>query len=125
MLVPGERYRLRVQEDPASQLDTWFEIIGAERADAVHRSLAELQQVLPAEASASSVAVIKAGYLAQQGLYYDARALLLAALAHDPRDPALHMLLGHVYLETGLPDLATESYRRAWLLLAHHEPTSR
>jgi hypothetical protein len=127
MLVSGERYRLRVQENPASQLDTWFEIVGTERAEAVHRSLAELQQVIPAEASASSVTVIKAAYLAQQGLFYDARTLLLAGLAQDPREPALHLLLGHVYTETGLPELATESYRTAWLLLAHKEsrPSSR
>lgn len=127
MLTSGERYRLRVQDNPAAPLDTWFEIVGTERANAVHRGLEELQQVIPAEASASSVTVIKAGYLAQQGLFYDARTLLLAALVLDPREPALHLLMGHVYTETGLPDLATESHRTAWLLLAHNEsrPSSR
>jgi hypothetical protein len=124
MLVFGERYRLRVQENRHPPLETWFEIVGPERADAVRRSLADLEQVVPSEASASSVAIIKSGYLAQQGLFHDARTLLLAALAQDARDPALHLLLGHIYAETGLPDLATESYRRAWLLLAHNEGQS-
>jgi hypothetical protein len=124
MLVSGERYRLRIQEARRPPLETWFEIVGTERADAVRRSLADLEQVVPAEAPASSVAIIKAGYLAQQGLFHDARVLLLAALAQDTRDPALHLLLGHVYSETGLPELATESYRRAWLLLAHNEGRS-
>jgi hypothetical protein len=124
ILAAGERYRLRVQENRRRPLEVWFEIVGTERADAVRRTLADLEQVVSAEAPANSVTIIKAGYLAQQGLFHDARMLLLAALAQDARDPALHLLLGHVYSETDLPDLATESYRKAWLLFAHNEGRS-
>jgi hypothetical protein len=124
ILASGERFRLRVQENRRPPLEVWFEIVGAERADEVRRTLADLEQVVSAEAPANSVAIIKAGYLAQQRLFHDARMLLLAALAQDARDPALHLLLGHVYSETDLPDLATESYRKAWLLFAHNEGRS-
>lgn len=124
ILAPGERYRLRVHESRRPPLEVWFEIVGTERADAVRRTLTDLEQVVSAEAPANSVAIIKAGYLAQQGLFHDARMLLLAALAQDARDPALHLLLGHVYSETDLPDLAIESYRKAWLLFDHNEGRS-
>lgn len=121
-LVAGERYRLRVLQDRHPPLEAWFEIVGNERAEAIRRDLADLEQEIQADAApASSIAIMKAGYLAERGLLHDARAILLASLARDAREPALHLLLGHVYMSTGLPDLASRSYRTAQLLVAHDE----
>jgi hypothetical protein len=119
-LVPGERYLIRVQTHPDSAaLETWFEIVGSERAAEAHRDMADLARLVSPTVPVSTVVLLKAGYLARQGFLHDARALLIAALDRAPREAALHLLLGHVYTETGLPELATESYRAASVLLAN------
>ena len=61
---------------------------------------------------------IRAGYLLSQRLAYDARLVLISALASDPGEPTLHLLLGEVYTSVGLPEQAAESYAAAHTLLA-------
>ena len=58
----------------------------------------------------SSVAIMRAGYLLRDGLYAEARRELLAAVAKDPDEPTLHLLLGQVYETIGLADLAQREF---------------
>jgi len=57
------------------------------------------------------------GALAANGLFHDARLVAQAALARDPDEPTLHLLLGNLYLKTGLPRLAAQSMDEANFLM--------
>lgn len=61
----------------------------------------------------NTVILMRAGFLFEQGLYAEARQELLAAIAADPDEPSLHLLLGHVYERTGLRELAAEEFDEA------------
>ena len=83
----------------------------------VKKSLA----LLPAAGSGqagSTTALFRAGYLAQEGLYQEARRELLVAIAADPKEASLHQLLGHVYDRMGVKDLATAYFDEAGFLSA-------
>jgi len=61
----------------------------------------------------NTVSLMRAGLLFEQELYAEARQELLAAIAADPDEPSLHLLLGHVYERTGLRELAAEGFDEA------------
>jgi Flp pilus assembly protein TadD len=63
--------------------------------------------------SASSVAMMRAGYEMRDGLYADARRELITALTNDPDEPTLHLLLGQVYDSIGLGELAQREFIEA------------
>ncbi|MBI4573353.1 MAG: hypothetical protein HY713_08750 [candidate division NC10 bacterium] len=52
----------------------------------------------------------------EQELYTEARKELLVAIAADPDEPALHLMLGHVYERIGLAELAAEEFDEAQFL---------
>lgn len=108
-VVPGERYRIRVKQDE-SVFEAWFEVLPADRTGAVRRDLAELDAALPGDTPLTSRAIVRAGYLSEEGLFHDARLTLLTALARDRRSAAIYVLLGGIYGRTGLPDLAAQAY---------------
>ena len=56
---------------------------------------------------------MRAGYVLRDGLYVEARGELLAALAKDPDEPTLHFLLGQVYDNIGLGELAQREFIEA------------
>jgi hypothetical protein len=118
VLKPGVRYRLQVEALGGPPYETWFELVDPARADAVRQNLAEIEAALGPGVPPSSLAAVKGGALAAEGLFHDARLVALAALASDPDEPALHMLLGNLYLKTGLRRLAAESLDEAQFLLS-------
>ncbi|HET8576101.1 MAG TPA: hypothetical protein VFO18_03300, partial [Methylomirabilota bacterium] len=63
--------------------------------------------------SKSGVALLRAGWLFQEQLYADARRELVTALAADPDEPTLHLLLGQIYDRIGLGDMATREFIEA------------
>jgi hypothetical protein len=117
-LRPGVRYRFQVEALGHPPYEAWFEVLDPARAAAVREDLAQIEAALGPGVSPSSLATIKGGALASDGLYHDARLLALAALARDPDEPALHILLGNLYLKTGLPALGAESLDEAQFLLS-------
>lgn len=117
-LEPGVRYRLQVEALGGPPYETWFEVVDEARAAAVRENLAEIEAALGPGVPPSSLAAVKGGALAAEGLFHDARLVALAALASDPDEPALHMLLGNLYLKTGLRRLAAESLDEAQFLLS-------
>ena len=99
--------------------EAWFEVLDPARAGAVTRDLMELEQAVGSAVSPNSLAELRAGYLANEGLIHDARLVLVAALMRDPDEPALHQLLGNLYTKAGLPDLAAESFDEAQFLMTN------
>jgi hypothetical protein len=116
-LQPGVRYRFEVVALSQPAQSATFEIVDAARARAVQADLRDLEDALGAGASPSSVAVARAGYLAEHQLFHDARLTVLAALARDPDEPVLHTLLGTLYTQTGLPRQAAEAFDEAQFLM--------
>ena len=116
-LRAGLRYVLRVQTAGQAPQEAWFELVDPARAQAVNTDLATLEQELGTGTPATSVAVVRAGFLAREGLIHDARLALTAALARDPDEPTLHLMLGDLESRTGLANLAAQSYEEAEFLL--------
>jgi len=54
--------------------------------------------------------------LFRAGLYQEARRELLSGIGADPAEPALHLLLGHVYNKIGLKELAAEAVEEVRVL---------
>jgi hypothetical protein len=117
-LQAGTRYRVEVVALNQPPQHATFEIVDPARAGAVQADLRDLERALGAGASATSVAVARAGYLAEHHLFHDARLTVLAALVRDPDEPVLHTLLGTLYAQTGLPQQAAEAYDEAQFLLS-------
>lgn len=116
-LRPGVRYTVRMLGPGPTPQEAWFEIADAARAEAITADLRALEQGLGAGTPASSVAVVRAGFLASEGFADDARAVLTAALTRDPDEPTLHILLGDLQARAGLSTLAAQSYEEADYLL--------
>ena len=116
-LQPGVRYRVEIVALNQPPQQATFEIVDAARARAVRADLDALESALGASTSPSSLAVARAGYLAENGLLHDARLTVLAALARDPDEPVLHTLLGTLYTQTGLRRQAAEAFDEADFLM--------
>jgi len=117
-LKSGVRYQVQVETSGAKPTEAWFEIVDAARAAEVRENLKQLEASLGPRVSPSSRAAVRTGALASEELFHDARLVVLAALAKDPDEPTLHMLLGNLYLKTGLPRLAAQSLDEAQFLLS-------
>lgn len=117
-LSPNVRYTLQVVGPGHRPQEAWFEVVDDARARAVAGDLAGLEQELGGSVSPTSRAVLRAGLLAREGLFHDARRVVVTALAADRDEPTLHLLLGDLYIRTGLADLAAESFDEAQFLLS-------
>ena len=112
-LEPGVRYfwQLETEGQPMQQAE--FQILSADEAKRVRESLDILEPASLSGYPPSSIALIRAGYVLRDGLYADARRELLTALAKDPDEPTLHLLLGQVYDTMGLGELAQREFIEA------------
>jgi hypothetical protein len=117
-LTPGTRYTFQVALGGKPPEEAAFEVFDPGRTQAIRRNLAELEQSLGPSPSPNTLAALRAGFLASQGLLHDARLVLLAALQKDADEPALHQLLGDLYEKTGLSVQAAEEYDEARFLVA-------
>lgn len=118
-LEPGVRHVFRVAPADASQpaQEAWFEVLPAERTREVREALILLEQEMGPTTPRNTLAALRAGYLADAGLYHEARRLLLAALAQDADEPTLYLVLGNVYARTGLPRQANTAFDEARFLM--------
>jgi hypothetical protein len=112
-LEPGTRYfwQLETEEQPMQQAE--FQILPVAEAKRVRESLDILVPASLPGYPPSSVALMRAGYVLRDGLFADARRELLTALAGDPDEPTLHLLLGQVYDTIGLGELAQREFIEA------------
>jgi hypothetical protein len=112
-LEPGVRYSWQLETEGQPMQQAGFQILSADEAKRVRESL---DLLVPASLSGyppSSIALMRAGYVLHDGLYADARRELMTALAKDPDEPTLHMLLGQVYEQVGLGELAQREFIEA------------
>ncbi len=114
-LKPGIEYSWSLEKKGFAPEKASFRILAAEEAKSVRERLSSLQQN-PAASSATTLAIIKAGLLMSNELFYDAREMLVDVLKSDPDEPTLHFLLGEIYDKTGLKSLAAEEYSEAEFL---------
>lgn len=112
-LEPGVRYfwQLETEGQPMQQAE--FQILPPAEATRVRESLDILVPASLPGYPPSSVALMRAGYVLRDGLFADARRELLTALAVDPDEPTLHLLLGQVYETIGLGELAQREFIEA------------
>jgi hypothetical protein len=112
-LEPGVRYfwQLETEGHPMQQAE--FQILSPDEAKRVRDSLDILVPASLPGYPPPSVALMRAGYVLRDGLYADARRELMTALAKDPDEPTLHLLLGQVYEQVGLGELAQREYIEA------------
>lgn len=116
-LSPKVRYTFQVLSLGHPPQEAWFELLDPGHAQAIRQDLTWLDQNLGPIVSHNSLVALRVGFLSREGLLHDARLSLTTALTRDPDEPTLHLLLGNLYLKTGLPDLAAESYQEAQFLL--------
>jgi hypothetical protein len=112
-LSPGVRYSWQVQAAGQPAQRTEFEILAPDDAARAREAMDLITPAALPGSSRSSVAVMRAGWLFQQQLYADSRRELIAALAVDPDEPTLHVLLGQVYERIGLGEMATREFIEA------------
>jgi len=112
-LEPGVPYSWQLETSGQPVQRTEFEILPAGEAQRVRQALDLLVPASLPEYSPTSLALMRAGYALRDRLYADARRELLAALAGDPDEPTLHLLLGQVYEAIGLADLAQREFIEA------------
>lgn len=112
-LEPGVRYTWQLEPTGQPMQQTEFQILAPADATRARESLDLLSPASLPGYSASSVAMMRAGFEMRDGLYADARRELMTALANDPDEPTLHVLLGQVYDSVGLGELAQREFIEA------------
>lgn len=115
-LRPGMRYSWTLDAPGQPPQTAKFETMSEAEADRVRAALGELGVGALSGYPPSTVVLLRAGLFFREGLYADARRELVAAIAADPDEPTLRLLLGHVYDRTGLAELAAAQFDEAQFL---------
>ena len=111
-LVSGIEYTWEVEAEDQPSQRARFEVLSAADAVRVRAALETVQAASGQGYSPGTIPLMRAAVLLDEGLYADARRELLAAAAVR-REPAYHMLLGHVYQRVSLGDHAARSFELA------------
>jgi hypothetical protein len=110
-LVPGARYHWELDSKQHGVQRADFDVATVERVTRVRSDLDALTSATGVPPS--TVVLVRAGLLFENGFYADARRELLAGIAAVPGEPTLHLLLAHVYDRTGLKQLAGNEFETA------------
>jgi hypothetical protein len=112
-LLPGVRYQWQLEAPTVPAQQAYFELLGADQADRIRTTLDLLNAEGVSQGSRSGVVALRSGFLIQQGLYSEARKELVSATREDPTEPTLHYLLGMLYEQAGLADMAGREFSEA------------
>ncbi len=115
-LRPGVPYRWELEARGSPTQQGQFTILPEAEAAVVRNTLASLDSVALPGYPRTTVVLLRAAYLFDRGLFTETRAELQAALAADPDEPSLHLMLGRVYERTGLSELALSEFDEAQFL---------
>jgi len=115
-LSPGVRYTWELETREHGVQRASFDVAQSGDAARVRDALATLTPATAKGYPPATLSLMRAGLLFQEALYADARRELVTALASDPDEPTLHLLLGHVYDRTGLKGLAANEFDEAEVL---------
>jgi hypothetical protein len=113
-LQPDIDYSWVIEKKGFSVSRVPFKLLSAGDVTAIKDRLADLASV--GDMSKSTLAVLKANLLMSKELFYDAREVLMDAIAADSDEPTLHFVLAELYDKTGLRNLAGEEYDEAEFL---------
>jgi hypothetical protein len=116
-LVAGVRYRFQLLPAWSPPQDAWFELVDPDRARTIRDELSDLEEAFAPALPPATLATLRAGFLAANGLLHNARLGLLEEMARQPEEPTLHFLLGDLYARLGLGDEARNSFAEARFLL--------
>ena len=117
-LSPGVRYTWELETREHGVQRASFDVAQPADAARVKDALASLTPASAKGYPPATLSLMRAGLLFQETLYADARRELVTAIAADPEEPTLHLLLGHVYDRTGLKGLAANEFDEAEALAA-------
>ena len=112
-LSPGVRYTWELETREHGVQRASFDVAQPADAARVKDALASLTPASAKGYPPATLSLMRAGLLFQETLYADARRELVTAIAADPEEPTLHLLLGHVYDRTGLKGLAANEFDEA------------
>ena len=112
-LVPGARYTVELETKEHGTQKAQFGVLGADDARRVREGLAVLTPEAARGYPPSTLVLMRAGLLFQEGLYADSRRELVVGIAQYPDEATLHLLLGHVYDRTDLKQLAGNEFDEA------------
>ena len=112
-LAPGARYTWELETREHGVQRASFDVAAAADDRRVKEALASLTPATAKGYPPATLSLMRAGLLFQETLYADARRELVTAIAADPEEPTLHLLLGHVYDRTGLKGLAANEFDEA------------
>lgn len=115
-LAPGLPYRWELEAKDFPVQRGQFTMLSAAEIATIRENLAALEPPALPGYPKNTVILMRAGFLFDQGLYTEARKELQGAIAADPDEPSLHLMLGHVYERTGLKELAAEEFDEAEFL---------
>jgi len=115
-LRAGVRYTWELEAPGHPLQRARFELLPAGEAARVQAALSLLPPSSLAGYPRTTVLLMRAGLLFQEGLYHEARRELQADIAAEPHEPTLHLLLGNIYDRIGLRKLAVEAYDEAQFL---------
>lgn len=117
-LADGARYVWELQA-PGHPVDrTEFEILSPSESARLRQALGLLEAETRSGYPRNTRAVMRAGLFFQEGLYLEARRELAAAIREDSGEATLHLLLGGVYEQIGLPEQAADAFDAARRLAA-------
>jgi hypothetical protein len=112
-LSSGVRYTWELETREHGMQRASFDVAQPADAARVKDALASLTPASAKGYPPATLSLMRAGLLFQETLYADARRELVTAIAADPEEPTLHLLLGHVYDRTGLKGLAANEFDEA------------
>jgi hypothetical protein len=112
-LTPGARYTWELETKEHGVQRASFDVAQAADAARVKEGLASLTPATAKGYPPATLSLMRAGLLFQETLYADARRELVTAIATDPEEPTLHLMLGHVYDRIGLKGLAANEFDEA------------
>lgn len=115
-LVSGVAYRWELEAGGFPVQRGQFTILPPAELAPIQETLKALDPVALPGYPKNTVVLMRAGFLFEQGLYTEARRELQAAIAADPDEPSLHLMLGHAYERVGLKELAAEEFDEAQFL---------
>lgn len=112
-LRSGVRYvwELRAEGYPADRAQ--FEIVSDAETAKIDSELALLKPGDMASFPSSTVTLMRAGLMFEEGLYQKALEELLTGIAANPDEPTLNFMIGHVYDRMGLRYQATQAFNAA------------
>ena len=112
LLSAGVRYTWELEIPGRGRQSTSFEIVADADAARIRAGLAALDRATDGYPR-TTVALMQAAVLYEEGLFADARRALEEAASEDPREATVRFVLGHVYDQIGLGLKASRAFDEA------------